>query len=366
MAALQTQRSVRIKLADLRDWFFGAGVVAVCSAISVVLRTRLTLTDLAMIYLLGVTAVAMKASRRVAIFTSILSVFAFHYFCVPLFDSFVLVDRIYISTLLAMLAVSLVISGLASRMRSEASAARDAEIRIEMERMKNSLLSSVSHDLKTPLSSIYGAATSLLEQGDRLESEDRRDLARNIASEAERLNRVVSNVLEMTRIDAGVEIRKDWQSVEEIVGAALAHTDSALSGRPIQTRIPADMPLIRVDDVLIQQVLINLFENIAKYTPEDSPVEIRAYYTEDSIILCIQDYGPGFPPGDEERIFEKFFRGRGDNERGVGLGLTICRAIIRAHDGTIRAANRRSGGAEIFIELPIGGRQPQIIASEDS
>jgi len=206
-----------------------------------------------------------------------------------------------------------------------------------------------------------------VEQGERLGADDRRELAKNIAADAERLNRVVSNVLEMTRMDDGVEVRKDWQSVEEIVGAALARMAPALSGRHIHTQIPADMPLIRVDDVLIQQVLINLLENIAKYTPPDSPVQITGYFTEKSVVISVRDSGPGFPPGDEEHVFERFFRGIGESaQKGSGLGLTICRAIVRAHEGTISAKNSRGGGAAIFIELPVGGTQPQILAAEDS
>jgi two-component system sensor histidine kinase KdpD len=169
----------------------------------------------------------------------------------------------------------------------------------------------------------------------------------------------------MTRIDAGVEIKKDWQSVEEIVGAALGHVESLLSGRKILTSLPSDMPLIRVDDVLIEQVLINLLENITKYTPPNTPIEITGYYSEKSVVISVRDYGPGFPPGDEERIFEKFFRGATDGVKGIGLGLAICRAIVQAHDGTIRAGAKKDGGATIFIELPIGGAQPQIVSAED-
>jgi K+-sensing histidine kinase KdpD len=346
-------------------YLLAALVVAVCSTLCVLLRSHLTLTDLAMIYLLGVIAVSMRTSRRVAVINSFVSVFAFHYFCVPYHDSFVLTETVYVSTLFGMLAVSLVISYLTSRIRAEAASARDAEVQIQTERMKNSLLSAVSHDVKTPLASIYGAATSLVEQGDWLDAADRSELAKNIVTEAARLNRVVSNILEMTRIDAGVEIKKDWQSVEEIVGAALGHVESLLSGRQILTSIPSDMPLIRVDDVLIEQVLINLLENITKYTPPDTPIEITGYYSEKSVVISVRDHGPGFPPGDEERIFEKFFRGSTDGVKGIGLGLAICRAIVQAHDGTIRAGTKKDAGATIFIELPIGGAQPQIVSAED-
>jgi len=346
-------------------YLFAALVLVICSIASVLLRTTLTLTDLAMIYLLGVIAVSIRTSRRTSVVNSFVSVTAFHFFCVPYYDSFVLTEAVYLGTLFAMLTVSLVISYLTSRIRLEAAAARDAEVRIQSERMRNALLSAISHDIKTPLASIYGAATSLVEQGDWLDAEDRGELAKNIVSEAERLNRVVSNLLEMTRFDAGVEIRKDWQSVEEIVGSAMGHSESLLPGRQIQITIPADMPLIRVDDVLIEQVLVNLLENIAKYTPPDSSIEIIGAFSQTSVVLSVRDHGPGLAPGDEERVFEKFFRGPAEGVRGVGLGLAICRAIIEAHGGTIRAGTNMYGGTTISIVLPIGGAQPQIVGAED-
>jgi len=336
-------------------------VVVLCSLAARLLRSRLTLTDLAMIYLLGVIAISIQTGRRVAILACFASVASFHYFCVPMFDSFVLTDAFYVSTLLGMLAVSLVISTLATRIREEAAAARDAEVRIEAERLKNSLLSAVSHDLKTPLTSIYVAATSLLEQAERLDNTDRRELAENIAHEAERLNRLLSNILEMTRLDSGVEVQKAWQSLEEIVGSALNRMDQTLGDRQVHVRIPSRFPLMWVDDVLIEQVIINLLENIAKYTPSGTAIEIIAAHNGDRAIVSVQDRGPGFAPGEHERIFEKFYRAT-HHGGGVGLGLAICRAIVEAHEGTISAENRKDGGAVVHIELPIGGVQPQIAA----
>jgi two-component system sensor histidine kinase KdpD len=234
------------------------------------------------------------------------------------------------------------------------SEANHARMQAEAERMQNSLLSSVSHDLRTPLASITGAASSLLQNSDCLDAGNRRELLTTIYHEANRLNRLVTNLLNMTRLEAGaLSPSKDWQSIEELVGAALAKSERALQNRPVATRIPADLPLIRVDGLLIEQVFLNILDNAVKYTPAGSPLEIEARAETDGVVVTIADRGPGFAPGDEERVFDKFFRGSsGDDSKGAGLGLTICRGIVAAHGGRIAARNRPDGGAVFEIFLP--------------
>jgi two-component system, OmpR family, sensor histidine kinase KdpD len=376
-----------VKLDRGWDYLISIVIVAFCSVISLPLRSELASTNFAMLYLLGVLFIARYGTRGAAVFISVLSVVAFYYFCIPPFDSFILTEYNFATTLFAMLTVALVISALTVRMRSQtvealdreartqelyrlskelSTAAREAEIAMQTERMRNSLLSAISHDLKTPLVSIYGAATSLLDQGERLSGPARRELIEGIAEESDRLNRVMTNLLEMTRLDAGLEMTKDWQSVEEIVGAALERLKSDLRGRVVTTRIPSDLPLLRVDEVLLEQVLINLLENVIKYSPEDSAVEVVAAAHGDRVRISVCDFGAGFAPGDEQRVFEKFFRGRTDVSRGMGLGLSICRAIVLAHKGEIRAENRPSGGAAVHIDLPIGGSPPELSMISES
>jgi two-component system sensor histidine kinase KdpD len=219
-------------------------------------------------------------------------------------------------------------------------------------------LSAVSHDIKTPLASIYGAATSLLEENDRLDDSQRQDLIESIASESERLNRVVTNLLEMTRLDAGIELHRDWYPLEEIIGAALTRVEKLLQGRTITTTIPPELALIYVDDVLIEEVFTNILENAAKYTPQDTPIEISAVESGKNVVVFVRDHGAGFAPGDEQRVFEKFFRGKTNGARGAGLGLAICRAIVQRHQGTISAATGGGGGAVFVVELPVGGTPP--------
>jgi two-component system sensor histidine kinase KdpD len=221
-------------------------------------------------------------------------------------------------------------------------------------------LNAVSHDLKTPLSSIYGAATTLLEAESRLLEPERRELIESIAEEAERLNRVVTNLLEMTRLESGIELQKDWQPLEEIVGAALTRLNKTLGDRPVAIEIADNLPLIFVDDVLLEEVFINLLENVVKYTPAGTPVEIVANCADGKLTISIRDRGPGFVPGDEEQVFQKFYRGKTDGARGMGLGLAICRVIINAHGGSISARNNAAGGAVVKIELPMGTPPPEV------
>jgi two-component system sensor histidine kinase KdpD len=244
------------------------------------------------------------------------------------------------------------------RLRSSA-AVREAEVEIQTERTRNALLNAVSHDIKTPLASIYGAATSLLEEESRITATARRELVESISDEAQRLNRVVNNLLEMTSLDAGLQAKKDWRPLEEVVGAALARLEIALRDRAVTTHIDEGLPWVLVDDVLLEQVFLNLLENAVKYTPAGSAIEITAQRSGENVIVSVRDHGTGLLPGEDIRVFEKFFRGRTDGARGVGLGLAICRAIVHCHGGWIVAENAPSGGAVFRFEFPIGGVPPQ-------
>ena len=238
--------------------------------------------------------------------------------------------------------------------------AEQARVQVETERLRNSLLSSVSHDLRTPLAGITGAASSLLEGADTLDAETRRELAQTIYEEAERLNRLVRNVLDMTRLQSGaIQIDKEWQPLEEVVGAALVRLEEPLRNRPVHTNLPADLPLVPLDGVLIEQVLVNLLENAIKYTSPGSPIDLSAGCADDVVTVEVADRGPGLPPGEEQRIFEKFYRVEpAGGTSGVGLGLTICRGIVEAHGGRIWAENRPGGGAVFRFTLPLEGRPP--------
>jgi two-component system sensor histidine kinase KdpD len=235
--------------------------------------------------------------------------------------------------------------------------AQQAQVRIETERLRNSLLSSVSHDLRTPLAAITGAASTMLEA--TLDERTRRELLESIHDEADRLNRLVQNLLEMTRLESGaVELKREWHPVEEVVGAALGRVGKMLGKRPVTVTIAPDLPLVSMDDVLVEQVLVNLLDNAIKYTPADSPIRILATPGDGNVIIEVADRGPGLPRGEEDRVFEKFHRATTDGRRGAGLGLAICRGIVEAHGGRIWAHNLPEGGVAFLFTLPVTGTPP--------
>jgi len=485
-----------------REYVWAGFIVAVCTVVSLLLRPHVNAANLVMVYFVGVLLVATRFSRRVAMLTSVLSVAAFDFFCVPPYLTFVVADYEYLVTFAVMFLVAFLITAMTARIRLQtaaaldreaqtnalyrlstelaghsrvfeiaraaaalaqetfrlkttiflpddgkisfsrrtsdhlyvpsveqsiaqwvfergqnagkgmstlpgasalyipiksadkmlgvmavipnpvmgdavpseqqhllevfanqtglaiertiaASAAHSAEVRVETETMRTSLLSAVSHDLRTPLASITGAAETLRTHWNRLEGDTRDELLQSVTDEADRLNRLLNNLLEVTRLESGVHLHKESFPLEEVIGAALHRLQRQLTGRQVKTDIPADLPMVSIDDVLMEQVFVNLIENAVKYTPDGSGIEIAACARDDVVEVEVRDSGPGFIQGHEERIFDKFFRGRTDNIRGAGLGLAICRAIVEAHGGAIRAQNRTGGGAIIHFSIPM-------------
>ncbi|MBU6428647.1 MAG: sensor histidine kinase KdpD, partial [Cyanobacteria bacterium REEB65] len=209
--------------------------------------------------------------------------------------------------------------------------AHHARVVIESERLRNALLSSLSHDLRTPLASITGAATSLMDDT-AMSAHTRRELAESIQEEAHRLNRLVTNLLDMTRLESGaVFVKKEWVPLEEVIGSALARLAGRLQDHSIQVDLPASLPLVALDSLLIEQVFLNLLENAIRYTPPGTRIEVRANEADGEIVSEVADHGPGLPPGTEQRVFEKFFRAPGAQAGGIGLGLAICKGIVEAH-----------------------------------
>lgn len=239
--------------------------------------------------------------------------------------------------------------------------AQTALVRIETERLRNSLLSAISHDLRTPLATIIGATTTVLDAGEQLDETDRRELFASVREEAERLDRLVGNLLDMTRLEAGaIAVQKDWHVLEEMIGVAVRRVARLIEGRPLRVDLPIDLPLLSCDGLLIEQVLVNLLENAARHTPAGSPIDVRAGQEADQVWVEVADRGPGLPLGQESQLFERF-HGVDDPQRrmGTGLGLTICKGIIELHGGTIAASNRPGGGAVFHFTLPMDQNVPR-------
>ncbi len=238
----------------------------------------------------------------------------------------------------------------------------NVRLQVQTERLRNSLLSAVSHDLRTPLAAIAGAASTILDAGEGLDKSTRTELLETISDESERLNLLVANLLDMTRLECGALVpNRDWHSLEELIGVVLHRLTRLLRDRPVKVRLADDLPLIYADGFLIEQVLTNLIENAAKYSPGDSPIDVFGREFDGRVIVEVCDRGPGLPEGEERKVFDKFYRAsRGPGPSGVGLGLTICRGIMDLHSGSITAANREGGGSVFRIGLPIEEPSPQI------
>jgi two-component system sensor histidine kinase KdpD len=246
-----------------------------------------------------------------------------------------------------------------------AAEAHIAQIKIETEQLRNSLLSAISHDLRTPLAAIVGASSSLVRDGDRLPSHARQELGQAIYDEAIRMAGLANNLLDMARLQAGaIVLNRQWQPLEEVVGGALAGLTARMINHPVTIKLPHDLPLVEIDSLLIERVFANLLENAVKYTPPGTSIEISAVNGQNELVVTVSDQGAGIPVGEEKLIFEKFHRVASEgNQGGAGLGLTICKSIVEAHGGRIWADNLPSGGAAFHFALPL--TEPPLIENEE-
>lgn len=238
-----------------------------------------------------------------------------------------------------------------------------ARAEAEAERLRSSLLSSLSHDFRTPLATIEGAASGLLEEVGALATEERRELAADILEESRRMSRLVANLLNMVRVETGaLAVQKSWQPLEEVVGVALLRLEEQLARHPVEVDLPANLPLVPVDELLIEQVFINLLENAVRYTPPGTAVAVTAREAAGAVCVEVADNGPGIPAEAEELVFRKFYRGSrptgedgSEAAAGSGLGLTIAQGIVSAHGGRMWVERRPGGGAGFRFTLPLSG-----------
>jgi len=229
----------------------------------------------------------------------------------------------------------------------------DTQRKMDREQVRSALLSSVSHDLRTPLASITGAATTLMADPG-LSPEARHNLAKVVHDEGYQLTRLITNLLDATRLESGVEVNKQWVNIPELVATALARLQPQMADRTVVLDMPPNLPPVQADPVMMELVFINILENAQRYSPADQPVEIKAWATERALSVSFTNHGPDIPEGMEEKIFEKLVRfQQGESRLGPGLGLAICKGVMDAHGGKIQASNRPNGGATFRISLPL-------------
>ncbi len=344
-----------------RPWVESAAVLFACTGVSFALFGDVELANLAMIYLLGIVVIATRAGRVPAVVSTVVGTAVFDFFFVPPLYSLLTTEIKYLLVFIVMMTVGLMISSLTERARLHEQRAEHARMEVEIERQRSALLAVVSHDLRTPLAAITGAATTLLQDTDRLDDATRRALLQSIASEASRLGSLVTNLLAMTRLEAGsVRPQKDWQPVEEVIGSALSRLEAKLEGRKVAIHIDPELPLVALDPLLIEQVLSNYVDNAIKYTPAGSPIEIRARAHQGELKVEVRDWGPGLSAEEQTHVFEKFYRSpSARGQVGTGLGLAICRGIVAVHGGRTWV-QRHSDGTTFAFALPLGEPPPPL------
>ena len=333
---------------------WAACAAALCTLAGLAMMPRFDLVNIAMVYVLAVVVVALRYARGPAIATAVASVLAFDYAFVPPRGAFSVDDAQYLFTFAIMLAVALLVSRLVEDVRERARAQAALEVEAETERIRGTLLASISHDLRTPLAVMTGASSTLAEGGERLAPEERRALASSVFEQAREMSEHVSKVLQMTRLETGsLAPERDWASLAEIAGAVLRRLAGRLAGHRVMVELPDDLPLLRIDAALVEQALGNLLENAARHTPPGTVVRLRAQRGSGEVVVSVEDFGGGLPDADLERIFAKFERGVAEAGGGMGLGLSICRAIVRLHGGRAWAERVAGGGIAFRFTLPL-------------
>jgi K+-sensing histidine kinase KdpD len=349
----------KLVLTDLALMLF---TLALCIVIGEIMRPIVSerRINIAMVFVLGVVVVAAYRRTKIGFAMPIIAMGT----CIFLFVPRQTIGPDYFITVAIMLVVATLTSGMASRIRQQAEEAHNTAMAIERERLRNMLLSSVSHDLRTPLTAIAGAASSLM-LTEQLDDATRRELSASIYRESQRLNRLLRNLLDMTRVESGaIVLHTEWHSIEEIVGAALSHLDRELTGHTITTNIPPELPLVILDDTLIELVFVNLLDNAAKYVPEGKTINIWARSESQHLIAGVDSGGVVLPEDELSKLFDKFYRGTNVGaSHGTGLGLTICKAIVEMHGGQI-CARQLNDALSFQFTLPMRTALPTIAAEE--
>src|SRR3954469_9992568 len=358
----------------LRPFIWSAAAVALATVAGLVLTSLVRLPNVSMVFLLAVLFAAARFGLWPALLASALSFLSYNFLFIEPLHTFSVAEPHELLALFVLLAVAVLTSAIAGRARDQARTALErarlaeevnaARAAAETERVRNTLLASISHDFRTPLASILGAAASLIDYGARLPEPARRDLLGQVKDEAESLDGMVRNLLAMTRVEAGaLEINRDWIDVRELFDRAVATAKRRGATQGFEVAVEAGLPFAPADPILLDQVLANLIGNAMRYGGPAARIRLEARAEPDAVVLAVTDDGPGIGPEVLPHVFEKFVRTRqsgGDAGEGSGLGLAIAKGIVDAHRGEIAAtspvANGR--GTAIAIRLPIAEARP--------
>jgi len=336
------------------------GASLICTGLGLAMLPRFDIVNIAMVYLLAVVLIALTSPRGAAILCSVLCVLLFDLVFVPPRGTLKVDDAQYLLTFAILLIVALIISKLNQNLRAEATANAQLAVEAETERLRNTLLASISHDLRTPLAVMMGASSTLATRDAQLSSDDRVQLAQSVVDQAQELTGRITKLLQMTRLEVGaIPLAKDWVAIDEILSGVLTKLSVPLEGYRVVFDLPSDLPLLHADASLLEQVLMNLLENAIRHTPPGTLISVAASFSADSVQMWVSDRGPGIASADLNLIFEKFHREMNTSGiAGVGLGLTICRAIIELHGGRIWAQSAQQNGTAIHFTLPRTGQMP--------
>jgi K+-sensing histidine kinase KdpD len=361
-------RSGRGRGEAAKDLLLAAGVVLGTVGVALALRERLGGASVAVVLVCAVVVTALRTGRSAAAFAAVLAALAWNFLFTEPRWTLRIHDAGDVVVFAVMAAAALLVGQLASRQRQQLVELERARERLEAtraeadtEKLRTALLSSVSHDLRTPLSAVIGAASTLSEYGESMPAADRRALVESIRGEGERLDRYIQNLLDMTRLGSGpLALHRDWVGLDEIVAATLARIARSAGRSAVEVDLEPALPPLHVHAALIEQALFNVLDNALRHSPEGTRVRLAARRDGARLVLDVDDRGPGIPAPDRERIFEPFTGGG----RGSGLGLTIVRGMIRAHGGTVEALDAPGGGARLRLTLPLA-EPPAPPAEED-
>ena len=342
----------------IRDGGRAAGILIAATLVGLLFSgLKIPEANIIAVYILGVLIISIITSSWMYSFlASVISVLAFNFlFTVPRF-TLRAYDPSYPVTFGIMFLVALITGSLASRMKEYARESAQAAMQIEKEQLRADLLRSISHDLRTPLTSISGNASNLLSNENEFSQETRMQIYGDIYDDSMWLINLVENLLSVTRIEAGrMDLRMSAELMDEVIAEAMRHTDRNRAGRKIEVSSDEEFILGKMDARLIVQVVINLVDNAVKYTPEGAQIRIHTGKKDGMVVVSVSDTGPGIPDEQKSKVFEMFYTGTNraaDGRRSLGLGLGLCRSIIRAHGGEIWVSDNKPQGAVFTFTLP--------------